>query len=141
MAKGKFQPDPTKGFVNNRGERELETVPFDFGHLQSPVPASVYYDARSEDCWGIKQTHCGTITDDMYRPQLMIKNKVWASIAPKWYACQRPELVDPPIVLSSVDTLKIPTCPRKLGPRQHRLECIWLSRSQRRQQVPQTKTL
>lgn len=107
VAKGEFQPNPIEAYSNS-GHPKLETVPFDFGHLQNPVPASVYYEARSADCWGIKQTHCGTITDDTYRPKLIIKNKVWASIAPKWYECQRPVLVDPPIALTAVNTLQIP---------------------------------
>ncbi|KAF2429061.1 hypothetical protein EJ08DRAFT_306044 [Tothia fuscella] len=52
-----------------------ERVPINYANLLNPVPASVYYDARDADCWG-KQTHCGTITDDPYRPRLAIKNRV-----------------------------------------------------------------
>jgi hypothetical protein len=82
-----------------------EMSSFNFAHLQNPVPASVYYDARSNDCWGgLKQSHCGTITDDTFRPQLAFGNKVWASIASDWFDCYQPGLVDPAIVLHPVQT-------------------------------------
>jgi hypothetical protein len=77
---------------------DLTTVPFNFRDLQNPVPASVYYDARSDDCWG-RQSHCGTITDDSYRPNILIKNRFWNSVLNEWSSCVRPGLVDPPISL------------------------------------------
>jgi hypothetical protein len=84
-------------------EKLLQTTrpdlrPLDYAHLQNPVPARVYYEARSEDCWGT-QTHCGTITEDTYRPQLVFKNKVWANLIPEAFECFRPAIVDPPVAL------------------------------------------
>jgi hypothetical protein len=49
IANGLWRPEPGQWYA---GEDLLyETSSFDFGHLQNPVPASVYFDAR-EDCWG-----------------------------------------------------------------------------------------
>jgi hypothetical protein len=87
-------------------------MPFDFGQIQDPVPASVYYNART-DCRGT-QTHCGTITDDSYSPNLVLKNKVWFSMMPpEAFGCLRPLIVDPPIALkpmrvSSLEEAHIP---------------------------------
>jgi hypothetical protein len=74
-----------------------EHVPFDFENLANPMPASVYYDAR-DDCWG-HQTHCGTITNDTYRPRLAIKNRVWSSLFPEYWECDRPLLLTLPWLL------------------------------------------
>jgi hypothetical protein len=63
VAKGEFQPSDPPGNRFEGFSYAEEMVPFNFANLQDPVPASVYYDARFEDCWG-KQSHCGTITDD-----------------------------------------------------------------------------
>jgi hypothetical protein len=89
---------------------EWETYPFDFGHLQNPVPASVYYNARYRDCFWV-QSHCGTITDDSYRPQLFIKSPVWNQFVPKDLNCEYPMLNDPPkqLVQIPVTTLDMPT--------------------------------
>jgi hypothetical protein len=100
VADGKFQPSFQEDIKSIPGEK----VPLNFNNLPNPVPASVYYDARFEDCWG-PQTHCQTITDDTYRPRLALKNDVWLRILPKQYSCERPLLFDPPIVLHSVDTI------------------------------------
>jgi hypothetical protein len=92
---------------------DLGILPFDFGHMENPVPASVYYDARSFDCWGkLHQAHCGTITDDEYRPQLAFTQAAWKSIVSDWYDCQRPGLVDPPIALIPAHTISTPELPR-----------------------------
>jgi hypothetical protein len=42
-------------------EPYMQIRPMNFAHLENPVPASVFYEARSEDCFG-QQTHCATIT-------------------------------------------------------------------------------
>jgi hypothetical protein len=106
IANGKYTP------VQNQ-TLDLGMVSFDFGHLQNPVPASVYYDARSEDCWGsLRQSHCATITDGEYRPMLAFKNSVWKSIVSNWYDCGRPGLVDPPIALIPAYTLPKPELPQ-----------------------------
>jgi hypothetical protein len=89
--------------------RDLEMISFDFGHLQDPVPASIYYDARSDDCWGIlKQTQCGTITDGDYRPRLAFNSDVWKELVSDWYGCSTPGLVDPPIALIPARTMETP---------------------------------
>jgi hypothetical protein len=121
VAQGVFQQDPwpdndpmfeiniDKGRREKFSEvvypNELESI--NFKNFENPVPASVYYDARVGDCWG-KQSHCGTITDDSYRPSLAIKEKVWLSLLPKHYKCGRPMLVDPPISLLLVATSALP---------------------------------
>jgi hypothetical protein len=87
--------------------RQYDVRSFDFGHLQNPVPASLYYDARADDCWALKQTHCGTITDDTYRPRLAFPNKVWASIMPNAFDCIRPQFVDPPVALRPAYTSRL----------------------------------
>jgi hypothetical protein len=84
-------------------------LPFDYGHLQNPVPASIYYQARS-DCWG-EQMHCGTITDDSYRPTIVVKNKVWFSAFPDHFSCRGLPLNDPPKAISILPapTLEAPS--------------------------------
>jgi hypothetical protein len=99
IANGLWRPEP--GQLLSGGTMEYETKPFNFGHLQNPVPASVYLDARS-DCWG-EQTHCSTITDDSYRPRIFLANHVWRSIVSDDYVCELPTVVDPPIMLKSLD--------------------------------------
>jgi hypothetical protein len=107
VASGKYDP------VWKTANDDLGMVAFDFGHLADPVPASVHYDARSEECWGIlKQTHCGTITDGQYRPQLAFRDKIWKSVVGEWYDCNRPGLVDPPIALIPAYTLNAPQLPK-----------------------------
>jgi hypothetical protein len=58
--------------------RKYKKVPLNFGDLSNPVPASAYFDAR-DDCWG-KQSHCGTITDDSYRPNIYLDVEAWRSL-------------------------------------------------------------
>jgi hypothetical protein len=84
--------------------------PFDFGHLENPVPAHIFYDDQQEVCYG-SQTHgqCATITDDTYRPKIGLKNKVWLSILSNSSGCWRPQLRDPPIALIPVSTLESPS--------------------------------
>jgi len=79
----------------------------DFEHLQNPVPASNYYDARSAECWG-KQSHCVTLTDAQFRPQLSLGGKMWSSLY-TWSdsECSYPLLVDPPIRLEPIPESKI----------------------------------
>lgn len=69
--------------------------PFNFGHLQNPVPASQFFEARSEDCIA-QQTHCATITDDSYRPKLVMRNNIWLSYLPEHFSCGGVPLDDPP---------------------------------------------
>jgi hypothetical protein len=42
-------------------EPYMQIRPMNLTHLENPVPASVFYEARSDDCFG-QQTHCATIT-------------------------------------------------------------------------------
>jgi hypothetical protein len=55
VANGKY--DPGWGME----EPFMQIRPMNFAHLKNPVPASEFYEARSEDCFG-QQTHCATIT-------------------------------------------------------------------------------
>lgn len=107
VAEGSFVPNTTDtSFIV-----QSSIYPFDFMHIRDPVPASLYFDAREEDCWG-RQSHCGTITDDSYRPPLYIKRRVWESMFPSSVACLLPHVVDPPIVLhplgGPLDVPKVP---------------------------------
>jgi hypothetical protein len=99
IASGLWRPE--FGTLVSGEDIKYETNKFDFGHLQSPVPAVVYMEARS-DCWG-EQTHCGTLTDDSYRPQLLIRNHVWRSMLSDQYVCELPTVFDPPIALQTID--------------------------------------
>jgi hypothetical protein len=98
VAEGKLEP---LDFYFYQGHREEHTTvsSFNFGDLENPVPAVKYYDARVSDCWG-NQTHCGTITDDSYRPTLLIKNRAWFSAFPDFFQCRGAILHDPPKAIS-----------------------------------------
>jgi hypothetical protein len=104
IAKGLWRREP--GQLNTDIGPKYETMPFDFGHLQDPVPADVYLEAR-EDCWA-KQTHCATITDSSYRPRLLIARHVWRSLLSDQNFCQLPALVDPPIALTRIQGDELP---------------------------------
>jgi hypothetical protein len=97
VAKGSLFRTMTRDFFGTA----FTTAPIRIGDLVNPVPASLYYDARFEDCWG-NQTHCGTITDDTYRPTLRLPAEVWKSIfGGKW--CGDPLLADPAISIHPID--------------------------------------
>jgi hypothetical protein len=69
--------------------------PLDFKDLSDTVPASAYLAAR-DDCWG-KQTHCGMITDDTFRPSIWLDDATWNSIFPdEGVVCGGGDLDDPP---------------------------------------------
>jgi hypothetical protein len=105
VARGDFEGNPMHSLMLDfHTDDYAKTLPLDFGHLQNPVPASVYFDARSEDCWGI-QTHCQTITDDSYRPHIWIDDKVWNGLAPDNTICRPLDLVDPPVSLYRLDNV------------------------------------
>jgi hypothetical protein len=116
VAKGKFNYtfrwDTEDGWENfNHGGGPYDILPFDYGNLIEPVPASIYYDARADYCWGGNQSHCATITEGSYRPQLAFKRDFWENLVPNYWAsgCVRPHVVDPPVALWPVDTISIPT--------------------------------
>jgi hypothetical protein len=91
VANGSFHP-----VLNNAGwPRVYQTLPLDFGNLIDPVPASAYYEARYFDCWG-EQSHCATITDDSFRPNLRVNRRVWSSLY-SGFTCADFFLNDPPI--------------------------------------------
>ena len=69
------------------------TTRLNFNHLSDPVPASIYFKARS-DCHG-NVTHCSTITDDSYRAKLYINHTIWQRAMPSGLGCRLPPLVDP----------------------------------------------
>jgi hypothetical protein len=77
----------------------MVTRSFNLGDLLNPVPASAYYAARF-DCFG-QQTHCGTITEDSYRPKIRLDPKIWRSIYGS-IACRDALVVDPPISLHPI---------------------------------------
>jgi hypothetical protein len=95
-----------KGEFNHRldaWQADLVTLrSMDIGNFLNPVPAKVYYDARTDECWGM-QTHCGTITDDSYRPNIYIKEKAWYSAMPSQYTCGMSVLKDPPRAITTID--------------------------------------
>lgn len=79
------------------------TTRLNFGLLSDPVPASAYFKARP-DCLGeISVTHCSTITDDSYRPQLHINASIWSRLMPSNVRCRVPALVDPAVAFSTVE--------------------------------------
>jgi hypothetical protein len=112
VSRGQFNPKLITHATYGYGPDVHETLPFEFAALGDPVPASVYYDARSDDCWG-KQSHCGTIVDGSYRPRLWVNNSVWESFVPDDARdCGFPLLYDPPIALSPISgTLTVPSAP------------------------------
>jgi hypothetical protein len=67
MANGKFNVPTNKPIVT--------TIPLNFANLPDPVPARAYFNARWLNCWD-KQTHYKTITDDSYRPRLVISPRI-----------------------------------------------------------------
>jgi hypothetical protein len=91
-----------------------EYVTFDYNNLLNPVPASAYFDARHGDCWG-EQSHCRTITDDSYRPRIVIKGNALAQFMPSRQSnltCVIPDLVDPPMSLRPIyRDIDVPTLP------------------------------
>ena len=108
VVQGRFQMElpewDEKHHQFNNWDILQETQPFNFKDLDYPVPASAYFDARSRDCWG-DQSHCQTITDDNYRPHLQLHSSIWPALfqsALKITHCAVPDLVDPPIVLGSI---------------------------------------
>jgi hypothetical protein len=80
----------------------VRTVRLDFEDLPNPVPASIYFDARINDCWG-KQTHCGTINDDSFRPKISLDLTIWRDLLPKDIDCPVLVLNDPPVSWVKVD--------------------------------------
>jgi hypothetical protein len=98
VASGIWRPEPGQLL---RNKLEYETKLFDFQNLYDPVPFSIWLDAR-DDCWG-EQTHCATITDGTYRPQILLANHVWRSLLGDNYVCELPTIVDPPITLTADD--------------------------------------
>jgi hypothetical protein len=103
VARGEFNPQ----LFRPLNVPSVETVPFNFDNLADPVPANVFYDARV-DCAG-RQSHCATITDDTYRPQIILNDEFWTSFLPEWRDCHRPRIQDPPIALQITETINAPS--------------------------------
>jgi hypothetical protein len=99
-----------KGNFTMLGRPRSTTMPFDFGHLQDPVPASAYFDGRLADCFG-QQTHCATITDGSYRPLLAIRRRVFRSMVGAFMDCMDTELEDPPVALRPISVPEEPESP------------------------------
>jgi hypothetical protein len=106
IAKGSYLP--TLGRNMYAPMRIYEQM--NLGDLKEPMPASIYYDARSADCWG-NQKHCGTMTAHAYRPRLRLAPRVW-SLLLNGSMCQDPLVADPPIefrrIEASDDTSTLP---------------------------------
>ena len=105
-----------------QGEQGLEKRPFDLGHLEDPVPAAVYYDARWQDCWAdLEQAPCATITDGSYRPRLAFPDDFWCSIVGDNYDCAVVDIVDPPIAPTpaTMQLPPLPPMPRNLTDEKH----------------------
>jgi hypothetical protein len=101
IAQGKFSYAPyTKPMVGYDWYERTTRVPLNFRDLLNPVPATKYYDAR-EDCMGI-QTHCGTISDNTYRPSIVVNLGAYRKYMPENYPCVIPNLVDPAIALTKL---------------------------------------
>lgn len=77
-----------------------------FNDFQNPVPADVYFAAR-KDCWG-KQTHCLTITDDSYQPDIYLRKRLWKKFLFPNLPCNLPGLIDPPIRMSVIGDHTLP---------------------------------
>jgi hypothetical protein len=103
VAKGLYQ-----GPVSLEGGPPSKTLPLNFRDLHDPVPAASYFDGRS-DCFG-RNTHCGTITDGSFRPELVLKRTLWSKFLPKDRPCHVFGVIDPVIALEPV------------GPTQKRVE-------------------
>lgn len=97
VAQGKFSPSLALD----------EEIQFDFDPLNpnnlDSIPADLYFDARHEDCWD-QQSHCSTITEDQYRPDLILPKRVWTSHLSLQYNCPYVILPDPPVVLSGPES-------------------------------------
>jgi hypothetical protein len=100
VAQGNFQPDID--FLSYAYAPSWETVRFNFDNLVDPVPADIYYEARG-DCIGT-QSHCATITDDTYRPELILNSAAWQSIFDYSEDCHVTMLLDPPVALHPLET-------------------------------------
>jgi hypothetical protein len=121
VANGEFRPRFSPNDIDEHFETDGKVYlpyslkPFNFGHLNDPVPASVFYDARYEDCWG-SQSHCGTITHGHYRPRIALKNHVWFSLFPEHFSCDIKILNDPP---RAITALPLPTLDPPYIPKFH----------------------
>jgi hypothetical protein len=113
VATGKWDEDLEHEFSSHK---RIKTVQFDFGHLEAPVPAVQYYMARN-DCLK-SQTHCGTVTDDNYRPRVWVNDTAWiSSILPnlprerngckQWVSINGPPIAFRPAYTTSVDSPEI----------------------------------
>jgi hypothetical protein len=111
VARGAFTHEPREELVDGSTwfpKPRSVILPLKYSDLQDPVPASLYYDAQANFCWGSNsQQPCATITDGSYRPQLAFKRKVWQSILTSLddWGCAMPTVVDPPIALRPVNSL------------------------------------
>jgi hypothetical protein len=115
VAKGRFNPIMWSNHpIDYLRPLTQETPrPFNARDFENPVPASMYFDARRDDCWGI-QTHCQTITDDTYHPHLSFNFEVAAKIfsqttyamgtddALDIWTCKLPTVIDPPVALRPI---------------------------------------
>jgi hypothetical protein len=90
---------------------EYDLLQINFADLVNPVPANLYYSGRTW-CEGARPA-CATITDDTYRPSLVIRDSAWISVFSNEASCFFPVLNDPPVALRPVEglTLEPPSLP------------------------------
>jgi hypothetical protein len=74
--------------------------PMTFGDLEEPMPASLYYNARSIDFWG-KQSHWNN-NGTRISAQATPRPSVWKSLF-GGLMCEDPLLADPPIAFQRVE--------------------------------------
>jgi hypothetical protein len=103
VAQGKFSP-----MLFHNEEIQFDIVPLDYENQENSIPADVYFDARYEDCWD-QQSHCSTITDDNYYPDLVVPKRVWESYYSGPYDCPYFILPDPPVVLWPISIMDQPS--------------------------------
>jgi hypothetical protein len=106
VGQGKYSP---KILLNEVIHMDIEGL--NYNEMIGPIPADRYFDARYEDCWD-KQTHCATITDDNYRPDLAIPGDIWSRLFPIPNDCPYIMLQDPPLALEPLRELELLPEPR-----------------------------
>jgi hypothetical protein len=127
VANGEFQPMMTSRWPFDLYTTPVRARPFNPLDIQEPIPASMYFDGKNEECWGI-QSHCRTITADNYRPHIAINRKAFLSLLPKSasglaynsvnWQCTIPTLIDPPIALRPISSRRRSSESMKKSPSQ-----------------------
>jgi hypothetical protein len=97
---------------------EWFTRTVNLNHFGPNVPAAAYYEQSDCNWWDMHEDNqqCSTITEGRYFPNLVIPEKL-KSLNPDWKDCKVAFGVqDPPIALSVVDRIAVPTLPFNSDP-------------------------